>query len=643
MAQMKVWTTELVEQTVEKLRYGMETDMSCFHERNIELKGGNILFNTSPAEVDEFTRCSIDINYFVEKYCKFLTDKGRETVFLRKYQREILDDLAEEEWIEKLNDAGPKNRNFILMSSRQTGKTTTVAAFFAWYLCFHNDRNLLILANKEKTAIEIISKVMEVFKGLPFFLKPGIVNAGATGMRLDNGCQLISQATTKTASIGFTIHVLYADEFAHIAPNIVGDFWRSVYPTLASSDISQCIISSTPSGTANLFFEIWDKSVKGRNTFMNKRVDFWEVPEHDEKWAVDMKSNFGEEYFAQEFELQFNSDSKALLGSHEAAFIKRIEKKYEYVDLEKTSLDDELFENLKWKPGFDPNELYNTESDLFVVSVDTGEGKEEHELKDNDYNVLSVFRLEMKSLAQLRKLRADEFLIKNMFRFNQVGLYRDNIQDEEICAKVAKGIIFDQLGAENSLILIEMNFNGKFFLSKFQENEKYYDGIVLRTHHTKPIPGELTKKKLGFKVGVDKEHFCKLNKKLIKSKIVIPNEEQTVLEYSSYAKDGKGKYKGIGAHDDTVVTAINLGRLYEDSTYADRLYDILESSPESPQKHMINTLLSRFEETTDMGDNMFNILYEEEYIPTTMDNINEIFKVGSESKLRYKVPNVYKR
>ncbi|MCK9446509.1 terminase family protein, partial [bacterium] len=98
--------------------------------------------------------------------------------------------------------------------------TTTISAYFAWYLCFHNDRNLAILANKQATAFEIVNKVTDVFKGLPFFLKPGITSIGAGGMRLDNGCFLMSQATTKTAQIGFTIHVLYADEFAHIQKNI---------------------------------------------------------------------------------------------------------------------------------------------------------------------------------------------------------------------------------------------------------------------------------------------------------------------------------------------------------------------------------------------------------------------------------------
>lgn len=521
--------------------------------------------------------------------------------------------------------------------------TTTIAAFFAWYLCFHTDRNLLILANKEKTAVEIIAKVMDVFRGLPFFLKPGIINTGATGMRLDNGCQLISQATTKTASIGFTIHVLYADEFAHIAPNIVGDFWRSVYPTLASSEISQCIISSTPAGQANLFFEIWDNATKGKNTFKYKRVDYWQVPDHDEEWAKVIKSNFSEEYFAQEFELKFNSDSNLLLGSKESAFLKRIEQEYRFVDLDRMELEEELYRNLKWHPNFNPNKVYKPGSELFIISVDTGEGRDEDETKDNDYNILSIYRAELKSKVQLNKLRNDEFHLKNMFRLNQIGLYRDNLKDDEICAKVAKDLVFEQLGAENCLLVLEMNFNGKFFLNIFSDHDEYFEGTVMSTYHTKPIPGTPPpRRKLGFKVGNDREHFCKSGRTLIRSKTLLPNDEKTILEFASFGKDRRGKYRGIGTHDDTVMATLNISRLYEESSYEDRLYDLLDNMLDSPKKRYVNNLLSRLEENNDISDDSFTSMYTLDNIPepTTIDNLNEIFKTGEQSVYRYKPPQV---
>lgn len=637
---MTVWTTELIEQTKADLRMGIAADMSCFHDRDVELKAGNILMNRSSAEMDEFLRCQTDIKYFVEKYCRFLTDNGRTTVKLRSYQKDILGELAEETWIDGLGvdgegDFGPKNRNYILMAARQTGKTTTIAAYFSWYLCFHADRNLAILANKEKTAYEIVSKVIDVFKGLPFFLKPGIIRAGAGGMNLDNGCQLMSQATTKTAQIGFTIHVLYADEFAHIAPNIVRDFWRSVYPTLAASVISQCIITSTPSGTNNLFYEIWDNANKGKNTFRYKKVDYYQVPEHDEEWAKSMRNNFGNEAFAQEFELKFNSDSNYLMGEKEMSFLKRIEQEYVYKDLEKTKLDDELYKNLMWSPDFDPNKSFDPSKDLFVISTDTGEGRDAEELKDNDYNVLSIYKLEVKSLVQLNRLRTDEYFLRNMFRLKQVGRYRDNLKDDEICAKAARAVVFDQLNPECCIVLVEMNFNGKFFIKVFSEDDRYYEDMIMRTFHTKPIPGQpIPTKKAGFRVNADKEHYCKLGRSMVRAKTLVPNDSITVLEFSAFGKDKKGKYKGISAHDDTVMASLNVSRLYEEPMYEDRLYDILDLMEDCPQKRLINLFISRAETTSDIADDMFEALYKDDSVKQPFMSPSDIFKAEAEKKQR---------
>lgn len=646
MAQATIWTSALVDQTLDKLRFGMEVDMGCFHKNDPELKAGGILFKHTREEYEEFQKCAIDIVYFVENYCRFLTDKGRSLVELRKFQKEILDELgAVGDYDEEIEQWLPKYTDYILMASRQTGKTTTISAFFAWYMCFHTDRNLAILANKEKTTIEIVDKVIQVFKGLPFFLKPGITSFGKTGMRLDNGCQLMSQATTSTAQIGFTIHILYADEFAHVPPNIADDFWRSVYPTLSSSKVSQCIITSTPSGTSNLFFEIWDNAVKGKNTFKYKRVDYWQVPGFDEEWAKKKKANFGEDRFAQEFELKFNSSSKLLLGAKESAFIKRIEQQYEFRDLDRVDLDEELYRNLKWRPDFDPNEGYPAEQNLFVISVDTGEGQDYDEDKDTDYNVLSIYQLEMKSLVQLNRLRKDEYFLRNMFRLNQVGIYRDNEKDEEIAAKVARSVIFEQIGGEACILVMEMNFSGKFFLKIFSDHEEFFDGVVMKTYHTKPVPGEKPpRKKSGFKVGNDKEHFCKQGKKLIRDLSLIPNDEDTVLEFSAFGRDRRGKFKGIGTHDDTVMATLNIARLYEEPMFEDRLYDIFEELPPSPQKSLINLFLERAELDTDDSDDMFSALYgeEEEAAPTNMDTLNEIFNSGAESRMRYNMPAQYR-
>ena len=117
-----IWTSKSVEETIEKMRFNIPTSTACFHERDTDLKAANIAFRFTEWEEQEFVKCSTDIVYFVENYCKFLTDRGMDLVQLREFQRDILDTLGEEEYLEDIDDFAPIVRDYILMASRQSGK-----------------------------------------------------------------------------------------------------------------------------------------------------------------------------------------------------------------------------------------------------------------------------------------------------------------------------------------------------------------------------------------------------------------------------------------------------------------------------------------------------------------------------------------
>lgn len=112
--------------------------------------------------------------------------------------------------------------------------TVMSAVFIAWYLLFHVDRNVLTVANVATTTKEVLDKIKSVLEHLPFFLKPGCVSNNVMSMKFDNGCRLIGRTTTKNTGIGFTIHLLYIDEFAHINPSYLDFFYRAIYPTISS-------------------------------------------------------------------------------------------------------------------------------------------------------------------------------------------------------------------------------------------------------------------------------------------------------------------------------------------------------------------------------------------------------------------------
>ncbi len=75
-----------------------------------------------------------------------MTDEGIANIKLRPYQEEML-------------SAFQNNRYVIMMAARQIGKTITSSIFLAWYACFHFDRNVLVIANKMATTVEIVDKI----------------------------------------------------------------------------------------------------------------------------------------------------------------------------------------------------------------------------------------------------------------------------------------------------------------------------------------------------------------------------------------------------------------------------------------------------------------------------------------------------
>ena len=172
----KIYSTEIINDLIADISKGYEVDTSPFFEKDVELRAPNIVFKLTPEEYEEFKKCAFNAEYFIEKYCKFLTDNGRITVKLRDYQKKIIKAVTSEHYDKNLDMHIPDNKGICILASRQVGKTTTTAAYMAHYLCFHTDRNISILANKMKTATEIVTKINDIFKGLPYFLKPCFLN-----------------------------------------------------------------------------------------------------------------------------------------------------------------------------------------------------------------------------------------------------------------------------------------------------------------------------------------------------------------------------------------------------------------------------------------------------------------------------------
>ena len=580
-----VWTTKKVDDVKKMIEQGLDVDKSCFYQGDINFRNGNINFKYISEEQEEIVRCASDVIYFANKYCHAMTDEGIRKISLRDYQQDMLRDFQD-------------NRYIIMLASRQIGKTITSSIFIAWYICFHFDRNILVIANKMATTTEIVDKIKTVIKNLPFFLKPGSMSLGATGMRFDNGVRLFSQATTKTAALGFTIHLLYADEFAHIQTNYIVPFYRSIYPTLSSSQISRIIISSTPNGM-NLFYDIYKNAEQGKNEYHPIRIDWWQVPGRDEEWKKREIGNLGsEELFNQEYGNQFLASSRMLLSSQILAYLKRTVTNFKWKEVVELEELDDNYAELTWYPDFDPNTI--DDDDRFILAIDLGDGV------GNDYSVINIFKLEIQSRAMIKKISdfTDE---ASFFRLRQVGIYRSNVHSIDDVSKILELLVFNVFNEERARIVMEINFKGSVVYEKLSRNKNFYPEIFMHTFHS--ITSNIFRP--GVKIKTDnKEMFSRELRNLIRLKKVIVTEKKTFEELGAFGLNNKGRYEAQTGHDDIAMTLINLVAYFDNDILYEMVEDIYDNKPDLYKE----LIAKKMNEAPQENDTIENLKWMQKYM-----------------------------
>jgi hypothetical protein len=267
-----VFTSKIVDEATDKINDGIVVKryQNPWLKSEVGIRRAGVSFRMSSDEQQEYVRCALDIHYFTEKYCKTKREDGSVgSITLRDYQKEILDNFV-------------NNRFNILMASRQVGKTVSSAIFILHTILFNNDKNCMIVANKGDTAIEIVDKVKSIYTLLPFFLKPGVKTWNQKSLTFENGCRIKTSARSKTPAIGFTIDVLYLDEFAHIPSNIIEPYYTAAFPTVSAVQNSKIIITSTPNGM-NLFHKLLTDAERPdgdplKNNYKPMRVYWYQVP-----------------------------------------------------------------------------------------------------------------------------------------------------------------------------------------------------------------------------------------------------------------------------------------------------------------------------------------------------------------------------
>lgn len=470
---------------------------------NPNLPTVNSTFEYTPEMVKEIKKASKDIIHFATTYFYIISlDEGRTCIDLHKCQKRVLKKMM-------------SSRFFVLLASRQIGKTTLMTIYALWYACFNEDQKILVVANKEGTAKEIFSRIRLAYEELPNWLKPGVKEYGKESMVLSNGSSIGISTTTGTAARGMSVSLLILDELAFIEQHIVTEFWKSVFPIVSSSKKSKILIASTPNGTDNLFYDIYSKAEAKTNNWDYDKIMWNEIPGRDLIWKREMILGVGsEEAFEQEFGCKFIQTGESAVDEVLFSHLKKGIREPVYTFDEKDYL---IYKD------YDPNGVY-------IAGVDVGEGLGEN------YSAIQILD------------------IQDLTNIEQVAMYRSNkIAPIQFTKKLYEILL--QWGSP--LASIERNNCGGQVVDQLYQTFNYHNivtfGSNITSSNANQKRGITSHTNVKFKGVMNKRYWMK------EKKSVILRSAETLKELKDFVRYPNGTWKarpGVDVFDDLVMSLV---------------------------------------------------------------------------------------
>ena len=312
--------------------------------------------------IQEIISCGKDPVYFINNYTKIAHPiEGLIPFKTYDFQSRLLADF---------ND----HRFNLILKARQLGISTIVAAYIAWMMIFHRDKNILVMATKFSTATNLVKKVKHMIKNLPDWVKIAEVTIdNRASFELSNGSQIKASSTSGDAGRSEALSLLVVDEAAHVEG--LDELWAGLYPALSTG--GRCIALSTPNGVGNWFHKTYAEAEIEENDFFVTRLH-WDVhPDRDLLWYEKETKNMSRREIAQELECNFNTSGETVIHPDDLARMTEqecCEPKY------KTGFDRNLW---IWET-YDPGSSY-----LLVADVARGDGKD-----NSAFHIINVDTME---------------------------------------------------------------------------------------------------------------------------------------------------------------------------------------------------------------------------------------------------------
>jgi len=582
-AERVIWTTKAFNKAVEAIKQGLPLKSNPFCGKDVQLLKPDLVYRRTQEEIEDYLHCKADPVYFASK-CFLMTPEGLKPCVLRDYQIEYLNLLKE-------------NNFTILLAARQSGKSTTTAIFCLWVILFNIDMMGLILSKSGPAGVDLLSKIKDMFRWLPWHIKCGVMKWNMHEIGFDNNSSISTEAFSPTAGLGITINFLILDEFAWCPKNDFELFYQNILPTVSTQTNAHVAIMSTQNGF-NLFYKLYKGAIEKRNSYKPYKIDWYQVPQYnpetkqwdkrDEKWKQEMIGKLGsEEAFYYQFGTQFAASDLCIV-SRECLSVLR-DKSILFEPRKDLDIFIQRKDSLVWDPNFNFDEL---RTGYFVILTDLAEGGG----GDSDSTIFNFIQIVEKD------------------KFKQVGYWKCNNLDLEHAALEYWLIAAQLFNNDRCMFSLEWNTYGALFYQYILNlNEDDYrreawwrfslckDGFdttrfvqYKKGTEDENIPGVHSNRKTipGIRfTAPNKKTACALLKmELEKFNVEVP-DLVTIGEIENFEdKNGSGSYKASYGHDDLVMTLCQIPLLKNTPRYKDMMEDFVILQANNVLNNINNTI-----------------------------------------------------
>lgn len=181
------------------------------------------------AMIQQYKRCYQSPVYFLKKYATIQhPTKGAIKFNLYPFQQEALIDFVQHPWN-------------IILKSRQLGISTLCAGYILWFCTFQKDKSVLVIANTQGVATNLIRKIKLMYQHLPSWLKQEIIIDNKLSLQFANNSSVKASSANSNAGVSEALSLLVFDEAAVLKQSLASQIWSSAMPTLSCLEQNQFI------------------------------------------------------------------------------------------------------------------------------------------------------------------------------------------------------------------------------------------------------------------------------------------------------------------------------------------------------------------------------------------------------------------